>query len=84
MLDFPAGDYRHTNEQTHKRHHQKAKLGPCMVTFIPDMQNVHHTDDCETGTYSILEKENSNIQNEMKGSNCFTDRAEIAGETPGS
>lgn len=55
-----------------------------MVTFIPDMQNVHHTDDCETGTYSILEKENSNIQEWNEGSNCFTDRAELTGETLGS
>lgn len=25
-------------------YHEKAQLGPCMVMFIPDMQNVHHRD----------------------------------------
>lgn len=25
-------------------YHEKAQLGPCIVMFIPDMQNVHHRD----------------------------------------
>ncbi len=44
-----------------------------------------YTTEMKTGTYSILgEKKHSNIEEWNEGLNCFTDRAELIGQTVGS